>query len=128
MVLKNGVKNIQAGTYNGGRTVEERNFKALQKIHLTRKYHFIKVIKMSFFLGDDKCSVLDLRKPQDEWAWDVTVIPILKKKLDFFVMEYVKLTKKIYVLGGRVGGGNSNPDGEASNEVIITTLRCQLNK
>ena len=120
MVLKNGVKNIQAGTYNGGRTVEERNFKALQKIHLTRMYHFIKVIKMSFFLGDDKCSVLDLRKPQDEWAWDVTVIPILKKKLDFFVMEYVKLTKKIYVLGGRVGGGNSNPDGEASNEVIIT--------
>ena len=34
-------------------------------------------------------------------------------------MEYVKLTKTIYVLGGRVGEGNTNPDGEASNEVII---------
>ena len=64
--------------------------------------------------------MLDLRKPQGEWTWDVTVIPKLKKKLDSFVMEYVKLTKKIYVLGGRVGEGNSNPDGEASNEVIIT--------
>ena len=64
--------------------------------------------------------MLDLRKPQGEWTWDVTVIPKLKKKLDSFVMEYVKLTKKIYVLGGRVGKGNSNPDGEASNEVIIT--------
>ena len=64
--------------------------------------------------------MLDLRKPQDQWTWDNTVIPKLKKKLDSFVMEYVKLTKKIYVLGGRVGEGNSNPDGEASNEVIIT--------
>ena len=64
--------------------------------------------------------MLDLRKPQSEWAWDVTVIPKLKKKLDSFVTEYVKLTKKIYVLGGRVGKGNSNPDGEAFNEVIIT--------
>ena len=74
--------------------------------------------------------MLDLRKPQSEWAWDVTVIPKLKKKLDSFVMEYVKLTKKIYVLGGRVGKGNSNPDGEASNEVIITIafLYALLNK
>ena len=63
--------------------------------------------------------MLDLRKPQDQWTWDDTVIPILKKKLDSFVMEYVKLTKKIYVLGGRVGKGKTNPD-EASNEVIIT--------
>ena len=63
--------------------------------------------------------MLDLRKPQAQWTWDVTVIPKLKKKLDSFVMEHVKLTKKIYVLGGRVGKGKKNPD-EASNEVIIT--------
>ena len=45
-------------------------------------------------------------------------------------MEYEKQTKKIYVLGGRVGEGNSNPDGEASNEVIITIafLYALLNK
>ena len=58
--------------------------------------------------------MLDLRKPQDQWTWDDTVIPILKKKLDSFVMEYVKLTKKIYVLGGRVGKGSLD---EESNEV-----------
>ena len=74
--------------------------------------------------------MLDLRKPQDQWTWDDTVIPILKKKLDSFVMEYVKLTKKIYVLGGSVGKGNSNPDGEASNEVVIAIafLYALLNK
>ena len=111
MLLKNGVKNIQAGAYNGTRMVEEINFKALKKKYLT---FFIKLIQMSYFLGDDKCSVLDLRKPQDEWKWDGTVIPILKKKLDSFVMEYVKLTKKIYVLGGRVVQGSSD---EESNQV-----------
>jgi hypothetical protein len=61
--------------------------------------------------------MLDLRKPQDEdqrWTWDDTVIPKLKKKLDSFVMEYVKFTKKIYVLGGRVGKGSCD---EESNEV-----------
>ena len=112
MLLKNGVKDIQAAAYNGARMVEERNFKALKKKYLT--FYFIKLIQMSYFLGDDKCSVLDLRKPQDEWKWDGTVIPILKKKLDSFVMEYVKLTKKIYVLGGRVGQGSSD---EESNQV-----------
>ena len=84
-------------------------------------YNVIKLILILFLIiGEERCYVLDLRKPQGEWTWDVTVIPKLKKKLDSFVMEYVKLTKKIYVLGGRVGKGNSNPDGEASNEVIIT--------
>ena len=41
-----------------------------------------------------------MRKPIEEWAWDVNLIPPLKRKLEGVVMEYVKYTKKIYVLGG----------------------------
>jgi hypothetical protein len=45
---------------------------------------------------------MDLRKPKDEWSWEED-IPKLPKKLAHFVMEYVKHTKKIYVIGGKVG-------------------------
>ena len=45
---------------------------------------------------------MDLRRPKDEWTWEQD-IPKLPMKLSNFVMEYVKQTKKIYVIGGKVG-------------------------
>ena len=45
---------------------------------------------------------MDLRPPADEWEWKDDVIPRLKAKISDFVMEYVKHTKKIYALGGRI--------------------------
>ena len=45
---------------------------------------------------------MDLRRPKDEWTWEED-IPKLPMKLSNFIMEYVKQTKKIYVIGGKVG-------------------------
>ena len=61
-------------------------------------YYFCHV----FDAGNDKCWTIDLRKPKDEWSWEQD-IPKLPMKLSNFVMEYVKQTKKIYVIGGNVG-------------------------
>ena len=52
--------------------------------------------------GNDKCWTMDLRKPKDEWSWEQD-IPVLPMKLSNFLMEYVKHTKKIYVIGGKDG-------------------------
>ena len=51
--------------------------------------------------GNDKCWTMDLRKPKDEWSWEQD-IPVLPMKLSNFLMEYVKHTKKIYIIGGKV--------------------------
>ena len=61
-------------------------------------YYFCHV----FDAGNDKCWSLDLRKPKDEWSWEQD-IPKLPMKLSNFIMEYVKQTKKIYIIGGIVG-------------------------
>ena len=45
------------------------------------------------------CYVLDLRKPT--WEWRDDVIPQIPRRQNSFIMEYVKATKKIYILGGK---------------------------
>ena len=49
-----------------------------------------------------------MRKPKADWAWDENIVPALKKNLDSFIMEYVKHTKKIYVLGGFVDASDTS--------------------
>ena len=53
--------------------------------------------------GEDRCFALDLKISQNDWKWNVDLIPRLRLKMNNFIMEYVKITKKIYVIGGRSG-------------------------
>ena len=46
--------------------------------------------------------------PKDNWSWNPELIPIMKEKLHQFIMEYVKYTQKIYILGGRGPYGSHN--------------------